>query len=438
MSNPSHSTTNVTPNRRDFLKSGTAAALGGSLLASLNSGAYASQGSGVLRVGLIGCGGRGTGAAAQALTADPQTELVAMGDTFADQIEKSQKTLAAQPIGNRVKVGPEGKFVGFDAYKGVIASSDVVLLTTSPHFRPEHLQAAVEAGKHCFVEKPVAVDAKGVRSVLETCELAEQKGLSIVSGLCWRYHYGMREVFARIHDGMIGDIVALQCTYNTQGLWHRGRDENWSDMEYQMRNWLYFTWLSGDHITEQHVHSLDKMAWAMNDEPPVRCTANGGRQVRVEKKWGNIYDHFNCTFEYAGDVKGFTSCRQLDGCSKDTSDHIIGTKGVAHVLDLRKGHPIRDHAGKLLWRYEGKSRNMYQIEHDEFFASIRSGKPINNGKYMCTSTLLAILGRTAAYTGKTITWDQIMNSQLDLSPPSYDWIDLPVRPVALPGVTEFV
>ncbi|MCA9072277.1 MAG: Gfo/Idh/MocA family oxidoreductase, partial [Planctomycetaceae bacterium] len=242
-------------NRRQFLKTGTAITIG-SLAAQFGRthGAYAAENN-TLKVGLVGCGGRGTGAAAQALNADPNTELVAMADAFPDRLESSLKNLKNQGAGDRVKVDDDHKFVGFDAYNGVIDSCDVVLLATPPHFRPAQLKAAVDAGKHAFVEKPVAVDAQGVRSILKTCEEAQTKGLSIVSGLCWRYHHGMQATFDQIHDGAIGDITAMQCSYNTRGLWKHPRKADWSDMEYQLRNWLYYTWLSGDFNTEQHVHS---------------------------------------------------------------------------------------------------------------------------------------------------------------------------------------
>jgi len=418
--------------RREFLKKGTAAVVAGSLASPLlvPQNVYAA-GSDILKVGLIGCGGRGTGAAAQALNADPNTRLTAMGDTFADRLQRSLENLKKQSIADRVTVDPDHQFVGFDAYQKVIDSGvDVVLLAAPPHFRPAHLKAAVAAGKHVFAEKPVAVDAPGVRSILETVEAARKKKLSIVSGLCWRYHYGMRETFNRIHEGGIGDIVAIQATYNTQGLWNHPRQPEWSDMEWQVRNWLYFTWLSGDFNTEQHVHSLDKVAWAMQDETPVKCTGIGGRQVRTSPEYGHIYDHFSVVYEYANGVKAFASCRQQDGCTVDVSDHVMGTKGTCDVFK----HVIE---GENPWRFKGKKNNMYQTEHDELFAAIRSGQPINNGEYMTKSTMMAIMGRMSAYTGKTITWEQAINSQEDLTPPAYEWTSLPVPPVAMPGVTPF-
>ncbi|MBW3539688.1 MAG: Gfo/Idh/MocA family oxidoreductase [Planctomycetes bacterium] len=424
--------------RRDFLKHGTAVALAAPLAAQLGGlahGAYAS-GSDVLKVGLVGCGGRGTGAAAQALGADSNTKLVAMADAFADRLEDSLKTLQQSGLGERIDVPPERRFAGFDAYKQVIEASDVVLLCTPPHFRPEQLRACVEAGKHTFVEKPVAVDGPGVRSVIETCELAEQRGLSVVSGLCWRYHEGMRETFNQLHEGTAGDIVAMQCSYNSNGVWEprKTREECDSDMEYQMRNWYYYKWLSGDFNVEQHVHSLDKMQWAMKDVPPVQASGSGGRIQRTDPKYGDIYDHFCIVYEYPGGVKAFARCRHFRGCTNDVSDHIMGTRGRVDVFR----HRIEDLAGNSVWSFRGRSKNMYQQEHDELFASIRAGKPINNGRYMSYSTLMAILGRMVAYTGKTITWDQALNSQERLAPQKYEWSAAPQVQVAIPGVTPFV
>lgn len=421
-----------TTSRRDFLKNGSAAVVGGSLLASAANvhGAYA-DGNEILKVGLVGCGGRGTGAAAQALSADPYTKLVAVGDTFADQADKCVKNL--QRFKERSAVPKSHRFTGFDAYKKVTEVSDVVLLATPPHFRPMQLRAAIEAGKHVFCEKPVAVDAPGCRSVKETVELARKKSLSIVSGLCWRYHHTIKATFDQVKRGAIGDITSMRCSYNTRGLWKKPRQKDWSDMEWQVRNWLYFTWLSGDHITEQHVHSLDKMTWAMNDDHPVKCSGTGGRQTRTSKEYGNVYDHFACEFEYANGVKAFSRCRQQNGCDVDVSDTLYGTKGTCQISSHRTS--IK---GETNWRYKGPGCNMYQVEHDEMFRSIRDGKPINNGGYMTTSTMMAIMGRMAAYTGKTITWDQAWNSKLDLTPKSYEWGDVEMPEVAMPGITQFV
>jgi len=416
--------------RRDFLR--TTAAVGTTLATSawVARSAYAG-GDDLLRIGLVGCGGRGAGAAANALAADKNVKLVALGDTFADRLSQSLENLKKE-AGDKVDVPKERCFVGFDAYQKVIDSGvDVVLLCTPPHFRPLHFQAAVAAGKHTFVEKPVAVDASGVRSVLATAELAKQKNLAVVSGLCYRYDQPKRETIARIHNGDIGDVLAINVNYNTGTLWMHPRQAGWSDMEWQVRNWLYFTWLSGDHNVEQHVHSLDKAAWVMRDVPPVQATGLGGRQVRVEPAYGNIYDHHAVVYEYANDVRLFAFCRQQAGCTIDVSDYVMGTKGTADLMR----HKI---TGDAAWRYRGDSPNMYQVEHDELFASIRSGSPLNNSDYMIKSTMLAILGRMATYSGQTITWDQALQSKEDLSPPAYEWTDLAVAPVAMPGITTFV
>ena len=425
----------LTPSRRTLLKSGTSAVAAAALAPiskALRHPPVHPGGTETLRVGLVGCGGRGTGAAANALRADSKVELVAMGDTFADHLADSFEVLSGtEDIADRVRVDEEHRFVGFDAFEKVIASSDVVLLATAPHFRPQHVRAAVEAGKHLFVEKPVATDAPGVRSMMESVQMAAEKGLSVVSGLCYRYHFAKRETLRRIHEGAIGEIRNIQTTYNTSGLWHRGRSPEWSDMEWQLRNWLYFTWLSGDHIVEQHIHSLDKVAWVMGDEYPIKATSSGGRIARTDPKWGNVYDHFNTVFEWANGVRAFSSCRQWNGTANDVSDHVYGTEGVARL----QTHKIE---GKQPWRWRSEEPDdMYQNEHDALFASIRNNERIDNGDYMCKSTLMAIMARMAAYTGQVITWEQALASELDLSPEAYEWGPLAVRPVAVPGVTKF-
>jgi predicted dehydrogenase len=426
-----------TPSRRDVLRTGGVVIASSAIASALPVGTlgFHPNGTDVLKVGLVGCGGRGTGAAAQALSADPQVELVAMGDAFSDHVENALKSLkASQEFGARVKVDDDHKFTGFENYKRVIDAVDVVLFATSPHFRPMQVEYAAQSGKHMFVEKPIATDSPGVRRVMAACEVARQKKLNVVSGLCYRYEKKKRETIRRVHDGAIGKILCAQTTYNTGGLWHRGRQPEWTEMEYQMRNWLYFTWLSGDHIVEQHIHSLDKVAWALGDKYPVRVTSSGGRAQRTEEKWGNIYDHFNTVYEYEDGVKVFSSCRQWNGASSDVSDHVFGTKGVAHL----QSHSIE---GESAWRYrekEGEQDDMYQNEHNELFAAIRKGDVIDNSDYMCKSTMMAIMARMAAYTGQTLTWEQAWNSQEDLSPASYDWTSIATPPVAIPGVTKFI
>jgi len=425
------------PSRREFLTRSSAAAVAGTIAGQLALAPHVfAAGSDVLKVGLVGCGGRGSGAASQALHADSRVQLTALGDAFADKLESSLSNLTNSDVGEKVAVHSDHKFVGFDAYKGVIDSGvDVVILATPPHFRPAHLKYAVEKGKHAFVEKPVAVDGPGVRSMFATCELARQKNLAVVSGLCWRYHPGMRATFAQVHEGAIGDIVTIQATYLTQPLKKFPRQPDWTDLEFQLRNWNGFTWLSGDFNVEQHVHSIDKVAWAMHDEPPVQCTGIGGRQARTGDESGHVYDHFSVVYEYASGVKAFCTCRQMDNCTNDVTDHIFGTKGICHVMP----HEIAV-GGKTVWKHPKRSGevDMYQSEHNELFASIRNGTPINNGDYMTKSTLMAIMGRMSAYTGKTITWEQSLQSKEALGPAKYEWGPLATPQVAIPGVTQFV
>lgn len=421
--------------RRDFL-SGSSLAVAGGLAALAAPQNVHAAGSEELKVGLIGCGGRGSGAAAQALKADSKVKLWAMGDAFQDRIDLSLNVLEKnESAAGKLAVDPERRFVGFDAYKRVIECCDVVLLCTPPQFRPLHLQAAVDAGKHVFAEKPVAVDAPGVRRVLKICEEAKAKNLSIVSGLCLRYDYSFQETVKRIHDGQIGKIQGLLANDYRGGIWVKPRLPEWSDMTWQMKNWYYFTWLSGDFNVEQHVHYLDVCSW-LKGEYPVKAVGLGGRQVRTGSEYGHIYDHFSVVYEYADETKLFSNCRQTPNCMNDMSCHVYGTKGIAHIGEGRRGMQIKSDSGD--WRYSGEQNLSYQTEHDELFASIRNGRPINNGVYMAHSTLLAVMGRMAAYTGQAITWEMAMNSQEDLSPPAYNWdVPLAVPPVAMPGITKF-
>jgi myo-inositol 2-dehydrogenase / D-chiro-inositol 1-dehydrogenase len=424
--------------RRQFLRAGGALAAAGSTIPVALGARLASDSKETLKIGLVGCGGRGGGAATNALRADLNVKLVALADAFPDQLTNKLKSLQSQTdIADRIDVPEERQYVGFDAYKNVIDQVDVVLLATSPHFRPLHVEYAVEKDTHAFVEKPIATDAPGVRRMRAACDKAAEKGISISSGLCYRYQHAKQATLQRVHDGMIGEIKSMECTYNTGGLWHRGRKPEWSEMEYQMRNWLYFTWLSGDHIAEQHIHSLDKLAWAMNDVPPMKATASGGRIVRSDEQWGNIYDHFNTVFEWEGGVKGFSSCRQWVGADGNVSDFVVGTKGTA-ALQSHRIQMTDPGAGEEKWRYRGEGPDdMYQNEHDVLFAALRAGDRIDNSDYMCKSTMMAIMARMSAYTGKSVTWDMAWNSKEDLSPPAYDWTDMEMRPVAQPGVTPF-
>ena len=417
-------------NRRRFLQASAAAASSFTLAQAVHA-----AGGETLRVGLIGCGGRGTGAATQALRADRGVRLVAMGDAFEDKVTASLNQLQSDgEVRDKLDVPPERRFHGFDAYQRVIDASDVVLLCTPPGFRPLHLEAAVRANKHIFCEKPMAVDGPGVRRVMAAAEDARRRRLALVAGFCWRYHSGMRATFERIHNGAVGDIVALQCTYNTGPIWVRARQAGWTDMQYQMRNWYYYTWLSGDYNVEQHCHSIDKMGWAMRNTYPVRCVGLGGRQVRTGPEHGHIYDHMSVVYEYENGVKCFSNSRQMRGTANDVTDHVMGTRGKVDVMR----HRI---TGDNPWMYPAAQAaqdvDMYQQEHNELFASIRRGQPINDGDWMAKSTLMAIMGRMACYTGQVVTWDQALNSREDLTPPSYRWDQpMPEPEVARPGITR--
>jgi predicted dehydrogenase len=394
-------------------------------------------GSDILRVGLVGCGGRGTGAAAQAIAADSGARLVAMADAFEDRLEGSLEALRKnEAIAAKLDVAPSRRFVGFDAYRELLASGvDVVLLCTPPHFRPIHLRAAIDAGKHVFAEKPVAVDAPGVHSVLESCKWAASRNLSVVSGLCLRYDNGFRETARRIHDGAIGDVLTLFANDYRSGRWAKPRQPGWTEMLYQMRNWYNFTWLSGDFNVEQHVHYLDVCAWVMRERYPVKAVGMGGRQVLTGPEYGQIYDHFSVVYEYANGVRLVSNCRQQPGCKNDMSVKVLGSQGQADFVERRGRMRIRSPRGD--WTFSGPENQMFQTEHDELFASIRNGKPINNGEYMARSTLLAIQGRMAAYTGQEITWEMAMNSKESLAPSRYDWDGQPpAAQIAVPGETR--
>ncbi len=435
----------MTTNRRNFLKT-TAAASAASFVPTF---VHAQANNATLKVGLIGCGGRGTGAAQQALLADRDVKLWAVGDAFQDRVTGCLNQLRARPnLANKLDVPRERQFVGFDAFTQVINSGvDVVLLCTPPHFRPAHLEASLRAGKHVFCEKPMAVDAPGVRRVAALTDVARQRRLSVVAGFCWRYYEPMRETMRRVHDGAIGDVQTLHTNYLTGALWHRAREQGWSDMEWQMRNWPYFTWLSGDYNVEQHCHSLDKMMWAMRNVPPLRAYGVGGRQTRTGAEFGHIFDHMAVVYEFPNNVRCFAFCRQQAGTHGETTDQIIGTRGRANLLGLNqqgRNYPEYSISGDNAWslpRPQVRAAiDMYQSEHNELFASIRSGTPINDIDWMHKSTMLAILGRMVCYTGQMITWEQAMNSTESLTPPDgYRWDRAPAIPeVARPGVTRLV
>jgi predicted dehydrogenase len=409
--------------RRDFL--GTTA-LTAAMLAGIphTAGAFGQE---KIKVGIIGCGGRGTGAGRDSLTADPAVEITALGDLFPERVTGCRDNLKGS-FGERVKVNDEQMFSGFDAYKKVLATDvQIVLLATPPGFRPQHFQAAIEAGKHVFMEKPVAVDPHGVRKVIAAAELAAQKKLAVVAGTQRRHQAGYIETIARLRDGAIGDVVSAQCYWNQGGLWMNARQPSWSDMEWQIRNWLYFTWLSGDHITEQHVHNLDVINWVMGSHP-VKCVGMGGRQVRTDPAYGHIFDHFAVEYEYANGARMISMCRQIDGTASRVSERVVGTKGTSD--------PSGSIRGEKPFRFQGKQTNPYVQEHINLIQSIRESKPLNEGKQIAESTLTAIMGRLSAYTGKEVTWEEAMALDLDLSPAKFEFGSLPVPAVAVPGRTQ--
>ncbi len=432
-----NSSSNTATSRREFIK--TSALVGGVLAAPafLPGNLFGQGNTAQLKVGLIGCGGRGSGAASQAISADPNVILTAMGDAFEEPLQKSLQSLQKNHA-DKVKVTPEKCFVGLDAYQKVIDSGvDVVVLASPPGFRPVHLKAAVDAGKHIFCEKPMATDAPGVRSVLESVKAAKAKNLSLVAGFCWRYEQARREFYQRIHDGAIGEIRAIYATYYAGPVKPMPpaseRPASMGDLEWQLRNWYNFTWLSGDGYVEQACHSVDKVAWALKDQPPLKAVAVGGRQTPNNQ--GNIFDHMFVVYEYADDVRAFLGQRQVGNTYSDNSDYLMGSAGFGKI----QGWSAPFIKSKEPWRYRGPKSDMYQNEHNELFASIRSGKPINDGVWMAHSTLLGIMGRMAAYTGQEITWEQAMNSQEKLVPDQLDWktkLDFP--PMAMPGATKFV
>lgn len=416
------------PARRDLLKTGALA------VPAILRGAPDSK---PIKVGLVGCGGRGTGAASQALKADDYSELTAVADIDPARIASSLDSLR-KVAGPKVKVEEANRFTGLDAFKKVIASGvDVVLLATPPGFRPGHLRAAIEAGKHVFCEKPIAVDAPGVRSVLESAKLAKEKNVSLVSGFCWRYANQIRATMERVRGGDIGKVVAYYATYYTSPVKPMPpaseRPAGMSDIEWQIRNWYNFNWLSGDGLVEQAIHSVDKIAWVMGDVAPESCVATGGRQIPAHA--GNIYDHFQVNYLYPNGVRAFLGCRQIPGCHNENSDYILGASG--HALIGRGPSPRI--LGPKKWSFEGQKYDMYQAEHDALFASIRKGQLINDGVWMATSTMLGIMGRMAAYTGQQISWNDAINSQQKLGPDPIDWNgSFTPEPMALPGVTKFV
>jgi predicted dehydrogenase len=432
--------------RRDFIR--TSAAVGAMSL-GIGTNKIFATGSDKIRIGLIGCGGRGTHDATKCLYSSQNVELVAMGDLFKERIDTCLRTLRRQPSENsrqalnvrdKVNITDDMCFVGWDAYKKVLALNqvDLVILTEIPHFRAQHLRAAIEAGKHVFMEKPVAVDPVGVRSVIESSEMADTKGLTILAGTQMRRISHLVEGIKSIHDGSIGELVGGQCVRLGDGMltWFeqtKERKPNWSDMEWQIRRWLFLTWLSGDFIVEMHVHNLDVMNWAL-DAHPVQCMGIGGRQVRTGPEYGNCFDHFAVEYEYPNGVRIEYMGTQIDGVTNRNDQRFVGTKGRAYT-DF--GRVVVEGPNKAEFAWDNIDPCIKQ--HAEQIAAIREGKHLNEGRRIAESTLTAIMGRMSAYTGRALKWDWAMNaSKLDLRPPKYEFGDLPMRPVAVPGKTKLI
>ena len=444
--------------RRNFVKRTTLATTG-ILSSGLPVGAMANvNGNKKLKIALVGCGGRGTGAIVQALQADENTELIAMADAFQDRVEKSLKAVQEHFDGvMKIKIKPKNLFSGFDAYKKAIDLADVVILTTPPGFRPYHFEYAIENGKHVFMEKPVATDPVGVRKVLDVARVAKEKRLNVVVGLQRHYQKKYIDILNKINNGKIGKITGGQVYWNSSGVWVRERQPDQSEMEYQMRNWYYFNWLCGDHILEQHIHNIDVANWFIGDYP-LKAQGMGGRQVRNGKDHGEIFDHHFVEFTYKTGAVISSQCRHQPGCMRRVDESFQGTKGS---VNMRYGD-IVDLEGKEIYRYKSGNNtksskpsrsianglnepNPYQVEHDKLFASIRNGGVIADAENGAKSTLTAIMGRMATYSGKEITWDQAMNSKLELMPENPDWnTNPPTMPdsngtysIPTPGITTY-
>jgi predicted dehydrogenase len=393
-----------------------------------------------LRIGVIGCGGRGTGAIRDALQASPDVEITALGDLFGERIAKCRADLAKwgtektenATLASRIRVTDDSVFSGFDSYAKVLATDvDIVFITTPPAFRPIYVPAAVEAGKHVFMEKPVAVDPVGVKKIIAASDLAATKGLGILAGTQRRHQSRYLEVIGRIQDGAIGEITGGQVYWNQGGLWMHKRLPEWSDMEWQIRNWLYFTWLSGDHIVEQHMHNIDVANWVLGAHP-VKARGVGGRQSRTDPAYGHIFDHFAIDFEYPSGARIMSVCRQVDGAQNFVGEQFSGTKGSSDAQSWIRG--------ATEWQRDRTVRgtNPYVQEHIDFIASIRAGKPLNEGRQVCDSTLTAIMAREAAYTGRDVTWEEIESAPLDLVPATIEFGPMPTPPVPIPGVTKLI
>jgi myo-inositol 2-dehydrogenase / D-chiro-inositol 1-dehydrogenase len=438
MRQPNDRPQNHSSSRRQFLQQSllSGAAAYGAL--SLARGAHAA-GSGAIKVGLIGCGGRGTGAAGNAMNAGPDVHLVAMADLFVDAIQ-THLPLLKKSHPEQTRVDDDHCFVGFDAYDRLIHSGvDVVLIAVPPHFHPLFLKTAIDAGKHTFCEKPHGIDVPGMKMSMAAAEEAKKKKLCLLSGLCWRFDLGVREAMTRVHDGAIGEIIAIQEKYLSTPYGLRKRQPGWSELEFQFRDWYHFNWLSGDQTAQQLIHSIDKASWALGDVAPQVAWGMGGRQVCIEPEYGDQFDHHAVVFEYANGVRVFGYCRDMLGCYTETSDVILGTKGRAILPNKPRIE------GQKPWHYDGPKPNMYDVEHKEFFDAIRTGKTLNCGSYMHTSSMLAILAQMVCYIGQEITWEHALKSTLNFALPRYAWdVEPPVKPAAngqyataMPGITQF-
>ena len=433
------------PSRREFVK--TSALLTGGLLAPsfLIPGAYAAP-QNHLKLALIGCGGRGTGAVFQAFDTGHPIKLVAMADAFEDRLEGSYKPIIEKYGKDKVDVPQERRFVGFDAYKKAIAEADVVILASPPGFRPSHFEEAVRQGKQIFMEKPVATDAAGIRKVLAAAEVAKAKKLNVVVGLQRHYQNNYREVMKRIQDGALGDIVGGQVYWNDGGVWVKQRTPGQTEMEYQMRNWYYFNWLCGDHIVEQHVHNIDVANWAKNGYP-VKAEGTGGRAVRTGKEHGEIFDHHVLTFTYADGSVIHSECRHFPGAANRVDETFQGTQGKAYLSAGNHGI-LTDWKGNVLYDHDRKNQpNPYQQEHDELWAALVKGEyKFADAENAAKSTMTAIMGRYATYSGKVMTWEDSLNGKVDLFPDTLAWDAQPkllpnadgYYPHAIPGKTKVI
>ena len=411
--------------RRDFVRNSTVAVAG---LAFMQRGNFAyAAGSDTIRYGVVGCGGRGTGAAVNAVESSEGVVLTAIGDLFEDRLDESKAKLK-ENIGDAYQVAADHEFVGWDNYKHVIDSDvDVVIFATPPVFRPIHVPYAVEKGRHVFMEKPVAVDPAGTQVFFEVAKQADSKGLSIVAGTQRRHERRYLEVMQRIHDGAIGEVLSGQVYWNQGGLWKVDRKPGWSDMEHQVRNWLYYTYLSGDHVVEQHIHNLDVANWAIQDTP-VKATGVGGRQERVSPEYGYVFDHFAVDLEYANGARVLSMCRQQQNTARYVGEHFIGSRGTSDAASWIQGENP--------FRFEGENPNPYVQEHANLIESIRSGSPINETHRMAETNVTAIMVREAAYTGQEVTWDDVINSTQKLTPDTWEFGNVPMFAVAVPGQTE--